>query len=234
MKHLRACKADFDIYLGSYGWHRLFSRLFLVYGIWPGEWVERKCTGKSPHQPADVGKVLGAFLSSAFVHSFAGWTVHKGDITEASGEARFFAGCGLAVIVEESVKRLVMNSRRKKEGSGDKAHNLDRPYDAITGRIWWISVLSYVGRNFARGWYVLRFLLISPWDIEPTPLFGRLEFTISTQKSPIPEHQCKETDAERGTGLALGWLEKWLAFEHSITRTNQDFPRLPLSDGGCN
>ena len=26
----------------SYGWHRLFSRLFLVYGVWPGQWVERR------------------------------------------------------------------------------------------------------------------------------------------------------------------------------------------------
>ncbi|RYP08551.1 hypothetical protein DL765_008735 [Monosporascus sp. GIB2] len=40
----------------SYGWHRLFARLFLVYGVWPGEWAERKITGKSDDEPADVGK----------------------------------------------------------------------------------------------------------------------------------------------------------------------------------
>ena len=140
----------------SYGWHRLFSRLFLVYGVWPGEWVERKLTGKTKDQPADVGKVLGGFISSAFVHSFAGWTVHGGNVDKASGEARFFAGCGLAVIVEELVKRLATRSRRteSKEGDNDKGQGIERWYDGIIGRFWWMSVLLYVGRNFARGWYV--------------------------------------------------------------------------------
>ncbi|KAJ4387811.1 hypothetical protein N0V93_008414 [Gnomoniopsis smithogilvyi] len=46
----------------SYGWHRLFARFFLVYGIWPGEWIERKITGKGDGERADVGKVLGGFL----------------------------------------------------------------------------------------------------------------------------------------------------------------------------
>lgn len=140
----------------SYGWHRLFSRLFLVYGVWPGEWLERKLTGKRSDEPADVGKVFGGFLSSAFVHSFASWTVHGGNLEEASGEARFFAGCGLAVIVEELAKKLVLSSRRKrKRNAGDgKGYELDRRYDGLIGRIWWISVLLYVGRNFARGWYV--------------------------------------------------------------------------------
>lgn len=140
----------------SYGWHRLFSRLFLVYGVWPGEWVERKLTGKTPNEPADAGKVLGGFLSSAFVHSFAGWTVHGGNVKEASGEARFFAGCGFAVIVEELIQRLVTSSRRKRKSSSrmDKVDGLDRPYDDVVGRIWWISVLLFLGRNFAGGWYV--------------------------------------------------------------------------------
>ncbi|KAL8673320.1 MAG: hypothetical protein Q9168_002244 [Polycauliona sp. 1 TL-2023] len=135
----------------SYGWHRLFSRLFLVYGVWPGEWIERKITGKTADEPADVGKVLGGFLSSAFVHSFAAYTVVGGTVGEALGEAKFFAGCGVAVIVEEIVKRLVLRVRLHDKGNmnSDKAH---RWYDGIIGRTWWISVLLYNGRHFARGW----------------------------------------------------------------------------------
>ena len=137
----------------SYGWHRLFSRLFLVYGVWPGEWLERKITGKGENDPADVGKVLGGFVSSAFVHSFASWTVQGGVMQDALGEARFFAECGLAVVVEEMVQMIVMNRRRQKlhQTQGTQA-NMRRWYDGIIGRIWWISILLYAGRNFARGW----------------------------------------------------------------------------------
>lgn len=142
----------------SYGWHRLFSRLFLVYGVWPGEWIERKLTQKGPDEDADVGKVLGVFVSSAFVHSFAAHTV-MGGWNGAFGEAWFFAGNGLAVVVEEGVKTAVLRQRRKQQRGGihgeDKVNEkevLDRWYDRIVGRIWWISVLLYTGRNFARGW----------------------------------------------------------------------------------
>ena len=154
---------------GSYGWHHFFSRLFLVYGIWPGEWVEGTPTGKPPDQPADVGKVFGVFVSSAFVHSFAAWTVHGGNVEEGSGEARFFAGCGLAVIIKELVKRLIIRSGRdkEKEALGAKVEELVRWYDGILGRIWWIGILLYVGSNFARGWYV--FLL----GTTPTFLYSR-------------------------------------------------------------
>ncbi|KAL8718372.1 MAG: hypothetical protein Q9225_004480 [Loekoesia sp. 1 TL-2023] len=138
----------------SYGWHRLFSRLFLVYGVWPGEWVERKLMGKAPDEPADVGKVLGGFISSAFVHSFAAYTVVGGVLGDALGEAEFFTGCGIAVVVEELVKRLVLSQRRrsKRTTGGETSSTLDRWYDGIVGQIWWISVLLYNGRHFARGW----------------------------------------------------------------------------------
>lgn len=134
----------------SYGWHRLFSRLFLVYGVWPGEWLERRLTGKGPEQPADVGKVVGGFVSSALVHSFAAWTVVGGEVRDALGEAKFFMGCGVAVVVEEVVKMMVLRQRRRKGKDGDEG--LERWYDGIVGRIWWISVLLYNGRHFARGW----------------------------------------------------------------------------------
>ncbi|KAL8727967.1 MAG: hypothetical protein Q9166_005732 [cf. Caloplaca sp. 2 TL-2023] len=138
----------------SYGWHRLFSRLFLVYGVWPGEWVERKLMGKSSDQPADVGKVLGGFVSSAFVHSFAAYTVAGGILGDALGEAEFFAGCGVAVVAEEIMKRLVLRHRRRiKHVSGDeRIEGLDAWYDGIIGRLWWASILLYNGRHFARGW----------------------------------------------------------------------------------
>ncbi|KAK7732281.1 hypothetical protein SLS53_008571 [Cytospora paraplurivora] len=131
----------------SYGWHRLFARLFLVYGIWPGEWLERKLTGKRGDEPADVGKVLGGFLSSALCHSFAVGGVLGGDWRRATGEAVFFGVNGVAVVIEEGVRRAVMRVR-KRTGDG----RLDRWYDGLVGRVWWISVLLVSGRAFARGW----------------------------------------------------------------------------------
>ncbi|KAL1310747.1 hypothetical protein AAFC00_000999 [Neodothiora populina] len=130
----------------AYGWHRLFARLFLVYGVWPGEWIERKILGKGSEEPADVGKVLGGFMSSAFVHSFAVRSVLGGDWNKATGEARFFALNGLAVVLEESVKRAVKRWR-KQNGQSTKAW-----YDNYVGRAWWISLLLCSGRQFARGW----------------------------------------------------------------------------------
>ncbi|KAL2042992.1 hypothetical protein N7G274_004050 [Stereocaulon virgatum] len=145
----------------SYGWHRLFSRLFLVYGVWPGEWLERKLTGRKPGEEADVGKVLGGFVSSAFVHSFAAHTV-MGGWNGAFGEAWFFAGNGLAVVIEEGVKTVVLRHRRKSKKQGKKeigeeggnSKGMERWYDGIVGRVWWICVLLYTGRNFARGWVI--------------------------------------------------------------------------------
>ncbi|KAI0382224.1 hypothetical protein F5Y04DRAFT_51200 [Hypomontagnella monticulosa] len=130
----------------SYGWHRLFARLFLVYGVWPGEWIERKLTGKRNDEPADVGKVLGGFLSSAFVHSFSVRGVLGGDWGSAAGEARFFALNGLAVVLEGFVIRKVKNLRKR------KGRNETMWYDGWIGRIWWLTVLLGSGRNFARGW----------------------------------------------------------------------------------
>lgn len=140
----------------SYGWHRLFARLFLVYGVWPGEWVERKLTGQGPDEAADLGKVVGGFLSSAFVHSFAVRTVIGGRWADARGEAVFFAENGLAVVLEELLRRAVLRARKKAAretgGSGRGGQELHRWYDGLVGRIWWTSVLLFTGRNFARGW----------------------------------------------------------------------------------
>lgn len=139
----------------SYGWHRLFSRLFLVYGVWPGEWLERKLTGKPDEEAADMGKVLGGFVSSAFVHSFAAHTV-MGGWEGAFGEAWFFAGNGVAVVVEEGVRVAVVRYRRwqkrQRAGDGKDEVGLGRWYDGVIGRVWWVCVLLYMGRNFARGW----------------------------------------------------------------------------------
>ena len=139
----------------SYGWHRLFSRLFLVYGSWPGEWLERKLTARSVDEEADIGKVLGAFVSSAFVHSFAAHTV-MGGWDGAFGEAWFFAGNGVAVVVEEGCRMAVVRYRRTQKrqrgGEGGKDEvRYERWYGVIV-RIWWVCVLLYTGRNFARGW----------------------------------------------------------------------------------
>ena len=130
----------------SFGWHRLFGRLFLVYGVWPGQWIERKLTRKGKDEPADVGKVLGGFLSSAVVHSLSVRGVLAGNWFDALGEARFFALNGVAVIVEETVIRFI-RSRRKRH-----AMDLHMWYDQWVGRVWWIGVVLWTGRNFARGW----------------------------------------------------------------------------------
>lgn len=133
----------------SYGWHRLFARLFLVYGVWPGEWLERQLLRKNDSQPADAGKVLGAFISSAFVHAYASHTVMPTGWAGATGDAWFFVGNGVAVIVEHlfwtTVQKLRRQTKRDKE-------DLHRWYDAMIGRIWWSTVLMYTGRNFVRGW----------------------------------------------------------------------------------
>ena len=120
--------------------------------------MERKLTRKGPHDDVDVGKVLGAFVSSAFVHSFAAHTV-TGGWTGASGEAWFFLDNGLAIILEEGVKRAIKRQRRKhamnSAGRNDQVNsevNLDRWYDGVVGRVWWTAVLLFTGRNFARGW----------------------------------------------------------------------------------
>ncbi|KAK4551976.1 hypothetical protein LTR86_010768 [Recurvomyces mirabilis] len=130
----------------SYGWHRLFARLFEVYGVWPGEYIERRLTGKGPNERAHIGKVVGGFLSSAFVHSFSVRSVLGGDWVKARGEAVFFVTNGAAVVVEEVVRSVVL-SRRKKGGRA-----LRMWYDPWIGRAWWITVLLFSGRNFARGW----------------------------------------------------------------------------------
>ncbi|CAK4031867.1 hypothetical protein BST61_czeina14g001360 [Lecanosticta acicola] len=130
----------------SYGWHRLFARLFLVWGVWPGEYVERKLTGKTADQPADVGKVLGGFFSSALVHSFCVRGTLGGRWMDAAGEAKFFALNGVAVLVEEGIKRGVRRWRRDRGGKQSVW------YDAWIGRVWWVFLLLYTGRNFARGW----------------------------------------------------------------------------------
>ncbi|KAK5047468.1 hypothetical protein LTR84_006564 [Exophiala bonariae] len=130
----------------SFGWHRLFARLFLVYGVWPGQWVERKLTGKKESEPADIGKVLGGFLSSAFVHSYSVRGVLGGKWSDALGEAHFFALNGLAVIAEEVVIRYVRSWRRR------HAKPYSMWYDPWIGRIWWTGIVLWTGRNFARGW----------------------------------------------------------------------------------
>ena len=130
----------------SYGWHRLFARLFLVYGVWPGEWLERKITGKGPGEPADIGKVLGGFLSSAFVHSFSVRGVLGGDWASASGEAKFFALNGFAVVLEGAVSQSVRKWRK------ERGYKERYSYDACFGRLWWLAVLLGTGRNVARGW----------------------------------------------------------------------------------
>lgn len=130
----------------SFGWHRLFARLFYVWGILPGEWLERKLTGKRDDQPADVGKVLGGFGSSAFVHAFSVRCVLAGDWSLATGEAKFFTLNGVAVIMEGVVVRSV-RAVRKRQGWERRMW-----YDDWIGRAWWIGVLLGSGRWFARGW----------------------------------------------------------------------------------
>ena len=130
----------------SYGWHRLFARFFLVYGVWPGEWLERKITNKKPDSPVDLGKVLGGFASSAFCHSFAVRGVLGGEWGRATGEAKFFLINGVAVVLEEGVRRWVCGYRKRRGWS------VGMWYDGWVGRVWWISLLLLSGRQFARGW----------------------------------------------------------------------------------
>lgn len=130
----------------SFGWHRLFARLFLVWGVWPGQWLERTILNKSKDAPADVGKVIGAFVSSAFVHAFSVRGVLAGRWTDAAGEMRFFLLNGIAVVFEGLVQRAVKMARRRMGWSESMW------YDAWIGRIWWFAAVVWSGREFARGW----------------------------------------------------------------------------------
>lgn len=130
----------------SFGWHRLFARLFLVWGVWPGEWLERTLLGKHKAAPADAGKVIGAFLSSAFVHAFSVRGVLAGRWSDAAGEMRFFLLNGIAVVMEGFVQKTVKMTRRK------MGWRESMRYDAWIGRVWWIVVVVWSGREFARGW----------------------------------------------------------------------------------
>lgn len=120
--------------------------------------MERKLTKKGPQDEGDVGKVLGAFVSSAFVHSFAAHTV-TGGWNGALGEAWFFTENGLAIVLEEGLKQAVKRQRRKQTLKSTRPNDqasieesLDRWYDGVLGRVWWTSMLLFTGRNFARGW----------------------------------------------------------------------------------
>lgn len=130
----------------SFGWHRLFARLFLVWGVWPGEWLERTILRKSADAPADVGKVIGAFVSSAVVHAFSVRGVLAGRWTDAAGEMRFFLLNGVAVVLEGIVQRGCKGVRRRM-GWPEAMW-----YDAWIGRAWWISAVVWSGREFSRGW----------------------------------------------------------------------------------
>lgn len=130
----------------SFGWHRLFARLFLVWGVWPGQWLERAILNKPKDAPADVGKVIGAFVSSAFVHAFSVRGVLAGRWTDAAGEMRFFLLNGIAVVLEGLVHRAVKMTRRRM-GWPETMW-----YDAWIGRVWWFIAVVWSGREFARGW----------------------------------------------------------------------------------
>lgn len=77
----------------------------------------------------------------------------------AWGEAWFFAGNGLDVVIEEGVQRVVRKQRlqqtkdvKQNNGTEERTKGSERWYDGVVGRIWWVFVLLYTGRNFARGW----------------------------------------------------------------------------------
>lgn len=81
------------------------------------------------------------------------------DTANARVTTGFFAGNGLAVVIEEGVKSAVFRQRKRRakvvirnDGRREQKEEMDRWYDGIVGRIWWICVLLYTGRNFARGW----------------------------------------------------------------------------------
>ncbi|PRP80846.1 hypothetical protein PROFUN_11401 [Planoprotostelium fungivorum] len=128
----------------SRSWHRLFARMFLIYGVKPGQWIERKILGEnSKIDPSyDVGKVLGAFFQSGMVHGLGCWAINGGDWRFFFGEWRFFAANGLAVVVEELFRRLVR-----------KISPEPKWYDRIVGIIWTLFVLIYAGNWFTRGWW---------------------------------------------------------------------------------
>lgn len=130
----------------SRSWHRLFSRLFLVWGVWPGQWIQRNLIPASwnRHDPEHmVGKILGAFGISGVVHAAAGIAINGGQPSKTF-EWLFFWCSGIAVVVEEGVQKTVRHIRGSDE---------PRWYDAWAGRAWTLTVLLWSGQYFTRGWY---------------------------------------------------------------------------------
>ena len=93
-----------------------------------------------------MGKVIGAFLSSAFVHAFSVRGVLAGRWDFAAGEMRFFLLNGVLVVIEGAVI-LATKLLRRRMGWARKMW-----YDEYIGRVWWTSAVIWSGREFARGW----------------------------------------------------------------------------------
>ena len=87
----------------------------------PVKRLQRKLIGKSDKkQEADVDKILSDFASSAYVHGFAAHTV-MGRWDSAVAGTWFFAGNGVAAVVEEGMRMAVARYKRrqKRQRRGD-------------------------------------------------------------------------------------------------------------------
>lgn len=128
-------------------WHRLFARLFLIWGARPGEVVAKALGSKS----GDWGKVLGAFAASAVVHGQAERAALGARSMERynffgiplplGGEPLFFMLSAVGILIEEAVKRPILASRKRrlllaKAGSEEADAGMERWYDRPIGYLW--------------------------------------------------------------------------------------------------
>lgn len=112
-----------------------------------GQWLERKLLPKNMRdrfdKNLDVGKIVGAFFISGVVHAAAGISINGGHASQTF-EWLFFWCSGIAVIIEETVQRVVLRNRTPP---------LHRWYDPWVGRVWTLTVLLWSGQYFTKGWY---------------------------------------------------------------------------------
>lgn len=126
---------------------RWLITLLPVWGVWPGQWLQRNFAPKSLTKRFDpeleLGKVLGAFFISGIVHAAAGISINGGRPSKTF-EWLFFWTSGIAVVAEEIVQRLFYKAR---------GGPVQYWYDPWIGRAWSLTVLLWSGQYFTRGWY---------------------------------------------------------------------------------
>lgn len=115
----------------------------MVYGLWPGDWVEHKLLRKGPQERTGIARVARGVVNDTVVHAVESAARWQG--IRFTREARdFFIANRVALAMEETATDDMQTRRKTKTGS------LHIWYGDWIGRVWWINGV-FIGQNFARG-----------------------------------------------------------------------------------